>query len=213
MIVVTLALVAAAVTASVSCSVYVCLESRTHSVPQVRTVCHLRKEDIAIRITNSRLKLLCRFEKISSSTVVHNIYRQCGVLRGVGSGKILARFYKNTVGKGGYIEVWPNKAIEQTSIMLSILSRFQPSKHDVESTKIFISSKLSGDIDDVVIGDSERYQWSTLECVLRRDGHNEHALTLDTKDQDDLILSIYNKVIDSHLAVCVAIFFALQKRR
>lgn len=213
MIVVTLAIVAAAVTASVSCSVYACLEREAPKLVQPKTVCHLKKDSSNIVVTGSRGDKLCSFEQQSSSTVVHNIYRQCGVLRHGHSSQIIAKFYKNTVGKGGFIEVWPNKAIEPSSFMRSLLNKFQSVEELTESTKIFISSKLAGGAYDIAVGDA-RFQWSTEEEILRTEGpETETAMTLDFTNPDDVILNVYRNIIKAHLSVCIGIFFILQKRR
>lgn len=213
MIVVTLALVAAAITASVSCSVYACQNPDTPRPNQSKTVCHLREEGTDVVVTNSRGGVLCRFKKQPSLTNVHNIYRLSGVLQNERSKAVLARFYHNTVGKGGFIEVWPNKAIEPTSFMLSILHRFQPAQEPAPPTKIFISSKLTGNMYDISI-DEARYQWSMENHTLRSEGPEEAlALTLDYTTPNDVAIHIYNSVIKAHLSVCLGIFFAIQKKR
>lgn len=213
MIVVTLAIIAATVTATVSCSMYTCLDRQQTEQVQPKTICRLLKEGSNIIVASTKGDHLCRFEPHASSTVVNNIYKQCGVLQDKRTSNVIANFYKNTVGKGGFIEVWPNKAIEPPSLVLSILNRFQPYEEPLNSTKIFISSKLSGDVYEIMI-DGLRYQWSIEEEVLRTEStENEIAMTLDFTDPEDILLQTYKNVIKSHLSICIGLFFASQKRR
>lgn len=212
MIVVTLAIIAATVTVAVSCSVYTCLEREVAEQAQPKTICRLQKNDKKILVTSPSGSRLCHFEPQSSSTVVNNIYKQCGVLRNERTSHVIAHFYKNTVGKGGFIEVWPSKAIEPPSFVLSILSRFQTNEEPVESTKIFLSSKLSGGMYDITIEES-RFQWSIDEEVLRIEGSSTDAMTLDYTNPDEIILQIYKNVIMVHLSICIGVFFASQQKR
>lgn len=136
--------------AVVSSTSYICLRSH----PVADTKCHTPISRYTIRtnesgnasaaVLDSSGRQMCRFNLASSLKIFNNIYRLFGRLSVSQSTAEVAHFYRNMVGKGGYIEFFQEETPEEQSILPGFLSRFQPKKEELPPVRIHILAKLSG---------------------------------------------------------------------
>lgn len=148
---------------------------------------------------------VCTFERISSSGIVNNLYRLHGRVR-LANSKSLANLYRNTVGNGGYIEVWPETPTP--SVLLNFLARFQPNKVEEMPSRIHVSSKLVGGIYELEITESSvKYLWSVEGAKLVRvDGYDvADAAKIVSIGPNRHLLHVHEEVIGPFVAMCTCL--------
>lgn len=184
-------------------------------------------------VQNEIGQIMCQFNLVSNSNVVHNIYRLFGRLAIVNSSAEVALFYRNTVGKGGYIEFFPGKFSEESkfenSLLSSFLSRFQTKMDNPPSARVYILAKLNSPHSEISFeDDTQKLLWCADELKLYAvNGLTRHEAALVTpaySDKNDVIIpgselrsnnssrhfvTVYRTQINPYLAVCVCLYFML----
>lgn len=113
-------------------------------------------------------RTVCRFSSVVSHAVVNNIYKVFGRLAVAGSAAEAALFYRNTVGKGGYIEFFSDEFPAELSMLPSFLARFLSLRDlDEPPTKVHILAKLTGCTCEIYFEeDHTKLLWSADDRIL-----------------------------------------------
>lgn len=171
---------------------------------------------------------MCRFNFASSPKVFNNIYRSFGRLKVVHSTAEVAHFYRNTVGKGGFIEFFQEETPEELSLLPSFLTRYKPKREDLPPVRIHILAKLSGcnceinfeqDQSKLLWCGSERKLYK-IEGSQKREAAIISAVYTDEEDSEEAsikprsgptshLVAVNPANINPYLAVCVLLYFLL----
>lgn len=190
-------------------------------------------------VRDSHGRQLCRFSRILSHEVVNNIYRVFGRLAVASSAAEVALFYRNTVGKGGYIEFFSDESPEAYSLLPSFLSRFQPARElDEPPTRVHILAKLSGCTCEIYFElDHTKLLWSAddrklykIEGLFKQEaasislaycdqnesihdpsshGSDHKSTTILHSTSPRYSVMVQTGLLNPYLAVCVCLYFLL----
>lgn len=191
------------------------------------TICTNVSGSASAAVLDSGGRQMCRFSFASSLKVFNNIYRLFGRLGVAHSTAEVAHFYRNTVGKGGYIEFFQEESPDEQSILPSFLARFQPKREELPPVRIHILAKLSGCNCEINFEqDHSKLLWCAgerklykIEGSLKREAAFISAVYTDDEDAETLTkprlkpsshsVAVNPAHINPYLAVCVLLYFLL----
>lgn len=175
-------------------------------------------------IFDSQRQRICLFRLDLGLKVVRNIYRLFGRLAVVaGSTAEVALFYRNTIGKGGWIDFMAEKSSPSFSFLPGFLSRFQlkPQLADPDPVRILILGKISGYKCVIHFEDDTRLLWRadkqklytmsgllTHEVVVISDSYTD-ASPIGKPTTTDYLVDVKPGLINPYLAVCICLYCLL----
>lgn len=172
---------------------------------------------------------VCKFELVTRHDVLQHIYRMYGRLGVSNSSNEVATFYRNTVGKGGYIEYFYEE-LDAGFSLLPKFFRFQQDNNTLRSEplRIYILAKLLGNMYEVHIDQDEaKLVWCSKTRILYKlDGlprqqvaamSSTHVVEEATEQMKSAkknansrhVIATQNDLINPYLAVSVLLYFIL----
>lgn len=118
-------------------------------------------------ILDSYGKTIANFSSESGLKIINNIYRLFGRFAVCCSEAEVALFYRNTVGKGGFIEFFSQELRAGFSLLPGFLTRLRPKRDDSEPLRIHILAKIRGHEREIHFEQEQtKLLWSSDERIL-----------------------------------------------